>query len=63
MTLVIGGDNNNSIEVVTPGERNPFKKTQFRITTGGSNQTTTVLNFSKKYINKYLLFMRVLIIN
>ena len=44
---VIAGDSNKSIEVVTPGERNPFKKTQFRITTGGSNQTTKVLNFSK----------------
>merc|ERR1711935_1218117 len=37
----VGGDSNNSIEIVTPGESNPFKKTKFRITTGGSNQTTT----------------------
>ena len=44
------GDSNKSIETVTPGENNPFKTTQFRITTGGSNQTATVLNFSKKYI-------------
>ena len=44
---VVGGDNNKSIETVTPGENNPFKTTQFRITTGGSNQTTAVLNFSK----------------
>lgn len=44
----IRGESNNSIETVTPGESNPFKKTQFRITTGGSNQTTTVFNFSKK---------------
>ena len=46
----VGGDSNNSIETVTPGEKNPFKKTQFRITTGRSNQTTTVFNFSKKDI-------------